>query len=173
MCAIAGLIGSISGQPLSPRALAAMMASICHCGPDGSDTYFSPAGGVALGHNRISIIDLSEAGAQPMVDPETGAVLVFNGKIYNFVEVRAKLEAKGHRFRSHCDTEVLLKALVAWGRDALHRLNGMFVFAFWQPGRRRLLLARDPLGMKPLYYWTAPGGGLAFASEIKALFHVP
>lgn len=121
-----------------------------------------------FGHRRLSILDLTPAGHQPMVEPATGAVLVFNGEIYNHVELRAQLEGLGHRFTGHSDTEVLLHALTEWGESALPRLNGMWAFAFWQPGRRRLLLARDRFGVKPFYY-CREAGGLAFASEPKAL----
>lgn len=173
MCGIGGLTGALAARAGSDDALHAMMRSMAHRGPDGTGTFVSPEHDFAFGHNRLSIIDLSDAGAQPMIDTESGAVLVFNGEIYNFQSLRLELEAQGCRFRSRCDSEVLLQALVVWGRAALERLAGMFAFVFWQPRTGRLLMARDPLGMKPLYYWPSPEGGLAFASEIKALFHTP
>ncbi|HYR10217.1 MAG TPA: asparagine synthase (glutamine-hydrolyzing), partial [Longimicrobium sp.] len=127
---------------------------------------------VVFVHRRLSILDLSQAGWQPMTTPDGRYVLVFNGEIYNFVELRRELEAAGHAFRSHSDTEVLLQAWVRWGPAAIPRLVGMFAFAVLDTVERRVVLARDPFGIKPLYY-TAWSGGLAFASEIKALLELP
>lgn len=139
---------------------------LAHRGPDDRGVIVAP--GVLLGHRRLSILDLSSAGHQPMVEPASGAVIVFNGEIYNHIELRVELEGLGHRFAGHSDTEVLLHALIEWGEQALARLNGMWAFAFWQPATQRLLLARDRFGVKPLYYRKGQDG-LAFASEPKAL----
>jgi asparagine synthase (glutamine-hydrolysing) len=123
---------------------------------------------VVLGHARLSILDLSPAGHQPMV-ADAGPVLVFNGEIFNYVELKRDLEREGHRFRTASDTEVLLRAFRAWGAACVTRLNGLFAFAIWNPAERRLFAARDRMGKKPLYY-TVSKAGLAFASEIKALW---
>ena len=141
-----------------------MMRTIAHRGPDGEGIHC--AGPVALGHRRLSIIDLSAAGAQPMT--LDGTTLVYNGESYNFVELRRELAAAGHQFVGHSDTEVALHAYAEWGPAGLTRLEGMFALALWDAPRQRLLLMRDRLGIKPLYYaWH--GGQLAFGSEIKAV----
>ena len=150
-----------------------MMAAMRHRGPDDAGTWIGADGNVALGHNRLSIIDLSSAGRQPMVNEANGDVLVFNGEIYNFLELRGELETKGFRFRSLSDTEVLLFALAAWGTACLSRIEGMYAFALWRPSENVLYLVRDPMGIKPLYYCSPHGRGLAFASEIKAFFALP
>jgi asparagine synthase (glutamine-hydrolysing) len=136
--------------------------------PDGEGLWQDSDRRVALGHRRLAILDLSEAGAQPMHDPETGNVLVFNGEIYNFRALRRDLEQAGERFRSESDTEVLLALYRRDGAAMLPRLRGMFAFALWDAGRRGLLLARDPLGIKPLY-WSEQGGTFRCASQVKAL----
>jgi asparagine synthase (glutamine-hydrolysing) len=164
MCGILGWFGRHGVEDVGR--FDAALNLLAHRGPDDRGVYSAP--GVLLGHRRLAILDLSPAGHQPMVEPGSGAIIVFNGEIYNHVELRAKLEALGHRFAGHSDTEVLLHALIEWGEQALPRLNGMWAFAFWQPATRRLLLARDRFGVKPLYYRNGPGG-LAFASEPKAL----
>ena len=168
MCGIAGWSAS-PGRGLSPEALGAMGRALAHRGPDGRGEWLDAARGVAFGHRRLSIIDLSEASAQPMVD-DSGAVLSFNGELYNFRELRAELESLGHSFRSTGDVEVVLKALVAWGRAALPRFSGMFAFAYLAPGGERILLARDPLGIKPLLLAPIPEGRIVlFASELRSL----
>jgi asparagine synthase (glutamine-hydrolysing) len=164
MCGILGWLGQ-HGLDDAER-FGEALDTIAHRGPDGRGLFAAP--GVLLGHRRLSILDLTSAGHQPMVETESGAVIVFNGEIYNHVELRAELENLGHRFIGHSDTEVLLHALVEWGEQALPRLNGMWAFAFWQPARHSLLLARDRFGVKPLYFRQGPEG-LAFASEPKAL----
>jgi asparagine synthase (glutamine-hydrolysing) len=154
-----------------------MNDAIVHRGPDASGTWVSVKDscgwGALLAHRRLSILDLSPAGAQPMVDPVTGHVVVFNGEIYNFLELRRRLEAEGQEFQSTGDTAVMLRALGLHGAEAVSWLRGMFAFACWNPKERRLLLARDPLGIKPLYLVRPadPGAGwsLAFASELRAL----
>jgi asparagine synthase (glutamine-hydrolysing) len=150
-----------------------MLATIGHRGPDDTGIFLDREAGVAFGHNRLSIIDLSPGGHQPMVNPRTGEVLLFNGEIFNFREVRKALEGEGMRFESQSDTEVLLLAFERWGVECLRRIKGMYAFAVWRPGDRQLFLGRDPLGIKPLYYWLAPDrGGVIFASEIKAFLAV-
>src|SRR5690606_34687086 len=122
----------------------------------------------AYGHRRLKIMDLSDAAQQPMFDPQLGLGIVFNGAVYNHPELRRELEGLGYRFYSHGDTEVLLKAYHAWGADFVRRLNGMFAFAIWERDSGRVLLGRDRLGIKPLYYSELPGG-LRFASAVPAL----
>lgn len=164
MCGILGWFGRHGVDDV--ERFGAALDLLSHRGPDDRGVFVAP--GVLLGHRRLSILDLSPAGHQPMVEPASGAVIVFNGEIYNHVELRAELEGLGHRFAGHSDTEVLLHALIEWGEGALSRLNGMWAFAFWQPAKQRLLLARDRFGVKPLYYRDGEAG-LAFASEAKAL----
>ena len=169
MCGIAGIIGS--GDDVIREAVGRMNASQVHRGPDGEGAVVVPFGAgqwVGLGHRRLSIIDLSPTGAQPMVNPETQDVLTYNGEIYNFRELRRQLESEGARFRGRSDSEALLHALSRWGTDALEKLEGMYAFAFLDRRRNELILARDPLGIKPLYY-TCQGGRLVFASEVRAI----
>ncbi|HKR31245.1 MAG TPA: asparagine synthase (glutamine-hydrolyzing), partial [Terriglobales bacterium] len=148
-----------------------MSDAILHRGPDDEGEYYDAAKGVGLAHRRLSILDLSPTGHQPMISEDGAVVLVFNGEIYNFRELRMELEARGHRFRGHSDTEVLLALYMAKGEDLLPHLDGIFAFALWDARQRTLLLARDGLGVKPLYY--AEGkSGLVFASELKALLRV-
>ena len=175
MCGIAGIVGRVNEA--NGAALRRMSAAMTHRGPDAQGFWSSQPDargfGVLLGHRRLAILDLSEAGTQPMVDPTTGDVIVFNGEIYNYVALRERLEAAGQQFLSTGDTAVMLRALSMHGRDAVRQLRGMFAFAFWDGARRELLLARDPLGIKPLYITrnSDPAGdwSLAFASEVRAL----
>ena len=175
MCGIAGIIGRLD-EP-NRAALARMSAAIVHRGPDGSGTWSSEPDdrgwGALLAHRRLAILDLSPAGAQPMVDPVTGHVIAFNGEIYNFHDLRRRLVAEGQDFQSTGDTAVMLRALGLHGPDAVSWLRGMFAFACWDPKRRRLLLARDHLGIKPLYLARSSdpnsGWSVAFASELRAL----
>ncbi len=175
MCGIAGLIGRVSTPNLD--ALARMNAAMAHRGPDGSGTWHSPPDargwGVMLGHRRLSILDLSPAGAQPMVDEETGDVVVLNGEIFNYVELRRRLVSAGHRFTSSGDTAVLLRALGTDGLRAIPSFRGMFAFGFWNSTERTLALARDPLGIKPLYVARNPDPdgtwAILFASEVRAI----
>jgi asparagine synthase (glutamine-hydrolysing) len=164
MCGLAGILrldGGLADQAL----LRSMTDAIAHRGPDG-DGFFSD-GPVALGHRRLAIIDLV-TGDQPMIGDGGLAAVVFNGEIYNFKELRGELRARGATFRTTSDTEVVLRAYEAWGVECLSRLRGMFAFAIWDRSRRRLFLARDRVGVKPLVYaWD--GKRLLFASEIKAL----
>jgi asparagine synthase (glutamine-hydrolysing) len=163
MCGIAGFSGLFDSESL---VVAGRLQS--HRGPDDSGQYFDAAAGIGLGHVRLSIQDLSPLGHQPMISEDGAVVLVYNGEIYNFRELRTELEAKGHRFRGHSDTEVLLHLYLARGEAMLAMLNGIFSFAFWDRRDRSLFVARDALGVKPLYY-AETAAGFAFASEIKAL----
>ena len=150
-----------------------MAGTLDHRGPDDAGRWVDAAAGVALGHRRLSIIDLSAAGHQPMTSACGRFVITYNGEIYNYRELRQILEPRGHRFRGHSDTEVLLAAIAEWGiEETLPRLHGMFAFAFWDRSARRLILARDRVGKKPLYYgWC--GETFLFASELKALHRHP
>lgn len=165
MCGIAGEI-RFDNQIADLSALAAMTDRQQARGPDSFGLIATPDR--AFGHRRLKIMDLSDAAAQPMVDPALGLGIVFNGAIYNHVELRRELEGLGYAFYSHGDTEVLLKAYHAWGADFVSRLNGMFAFALWERDTGRVLLGRDRLGIKPLYYAEIPGG-LRFASTLPAL----
>ncbi len=167
MCGIAGIIGpgSVRDQELVRR----MTDTLAHRGPDDSGVWTDADAGVGLGQRRLSIIDLSPEGHQPMISAGGRFVCVFNGEIYNFEDLRKELEARGQRFRGHSDTEVLLAACEEWGVDAsVRRLNGMFAVALWDRRDRNLYLVRDRLGKKPLYFgWVA--GAIAFGSELRAL----
>ena len=166
MCGIAGWI---SGDGISPdrETLTRMTRALAHRGPDAEGIFV--AGPAGLGHRRLSIVDLSTTNNQPMRDHTGRHVLVFNGEIYNFAEIRRDLEALGCTFTTQGDTEVLLEALKTWGTDALQRCIGMFAFALWDTQRGELLLGRDRLGKKPLFYAHLPCGGIAFASEPQSL----
>lgn len=165
MCGIVGLV-NLDRCPVSPAVLRRMTDSIAHRGPDGEGHWID--GGVGLGHRRLAIIDLSPAGHQPMISADHRYILSYNGEIYNFRELRVELEAKGYWFRSHTDSEVLLYAFAEWGVGALNRLNGMFAFAIYDRRDKRLTLARDRYGIKPLY-WFRCAKSFGFASEQKAL----
>ncbi len=169
MCGITGIVNR-TGEPVSSAILRRMTAELLHRGPD-SEGYFTD-GAVGLGHRRLSIIDLSAAGNQPMATPDGRYVLSYNGEIYNFRELRRELETLGYRFRSRTDSEVLLYALAAWGEKAILRLNGIFAFALFDRTAGELLLVRDRFGVKPLYYCELDGAFI-FASEIKALLAHP
>jgi asparagine synthase (glutamine-hydrolysing) len=163
MCGIAGFVSSNSAG----RDISNMVAALARRGPDGEGIETWP--GVALGHRRLAIIDISDAGRQPMLSDDGRVGVVFNGCIYNFLDLRKDLETRGHRFRSRCDTEVLVRGYQQWGIDELaHRLRGMYAFGIWDQDRRTLYLVRDRLGVKPLLY-AESSGGLAFASTLSAL----
>jgi asparagine synthase (glutamine-hydrolysing) len=167
-----GIVGFLSDGRLEQTRAAVrdMMAASRHRGPDASGSVEIPlaASNLVLGHARLSIIDLSDGSRQPMQDAESGSWLLFNGEIYNFHQLRAELESLGTKFATTGDSEVLLKTLVQWGEAALNKVEGMFAFAFWDGRGRTLMLARDRLGIKPLYYYSGPRG-FAFASEVKVL----
>ncbi len=167
MCGIVGFVGSPD-----PAGLAAMTQALAHRGPDGSGCYIDPVLGVHLGHRRLAIIDVAD-GAQPMWNEDEQIAAVFNGEIYNHLELRAELEGLGHRFRTdHSDTEVLVHGYEQWGEALPARLNGMFAFAIFDRPRKRLFLARDRFGEKPLYY-AHRGRRFTFASELSALARQP
>ena len=165
MCGICGDI-SFDTSPVSLTVVQEMMTKMIPRGPDAAGSYMQ--GSVALGHRRLKIIDLSVRAQQPMIDPELGLAIVFNGCIYNYPELRALLKGMGYRFFSHGDTEVILKAWHAWGPDCVQRFNGMFAFALHERDSGRLILARDRLGIKPLYL-SERQGRLRFASSLPAL----
>lgn len=175
MCGIAGIFELGAARPAVDLAAAArrMADTLAHRGPDGGDAWAEPESGIALGHRRLSIIDLSETGAQPMHSADGRYVIVYNGEVYNFQELRVELEGRGHRFRGHSDTEVMLAACVEWGPErAVARFTGMFAFALFDRQSRTLRLVRDRIGVKPLY-WTVAEGTLLFGSELRALMAHP
>jgi len=175
MCGLAGLwlpTPRLHGDALAALA-ASMGAALRHRGPDDAGTWCDAQAGIALAHQRLSILDLSPLGHQPMASSDGRYQLAYNGEIYNFAQLRAALSALGHRFRGHSDTEVLLAAIVEWGlEEALGRCNGMFAIALWDSRTHSLSLARDRVGKKPLYYGWA-GDTLVFGSELKALWRHP
>lgn len=165
MCGIAGFTHFFHNN-YNQQQLLTMGNAIAHRGPDAHGEYLND--NIGLSHRRLSILDLSEAGNQPMYADNNQLVIVFNGEIYNFLELRAELEAKGYSFNTHTDTEVILKLYQDQGQDFIHRINGMFALAIWDNKQQSLLLARDRIGKKPLYYYPN-NGDIAFASELKAL----
>ncbi|MBI4596956.1 MAG: asparagine synthase (glutamine-hydrolyzing) [Candidatus Omnitrophica bacterium] len=173
MCGIAGVV-HFDGRPVASDVLQGMVAALRHRGPEGEGIQSLATGSlrIGLGHARLKIIDLSDAAAQPMGNDDGSIWLVFNGEIYNFRELRASLEQRGHRFRTSSDTEVLLKLYEADGDACVQQLEGMFAFAMWDSRKGQLLLARDRAGKKPLFYRATPTM-IAFASEMKALFQHP
>jgi asparagine synthase (glutamine-hydrolysing) len=169
MCGICGEL-RLDGQLPELKYLNSMMAKLEKRGPDHAGSFSD--GGLMFGHRRLAIIDLSYKSSQPMVDAESGLALVFNGTIYNHPELRAQLKAKGHHFFSEGDTEVILKAYAEWGEDAPKHLHGMFAFAIWDMRKKTLFVARDRMGIKPLYY-AADGKRFRFASNTQALLTTP
>jgi asparagine synthase (glutamine-hydrolysing) len=169
-----GIFGSVTRTPFREDEIRFANNAVRHRGPDdgGFDRFESGSWCIAMGNRRLSIIDLSMRGHQPMTDKSSESRIVYNGETYNFHDVRKQLEDCGHKFLSDTDTEVVLKSYVEWGPECLKRLNGMFAFAVWDERRKSLFIARDRLGVKPLYY-TRIGDGLAFASEIKSLLWLP
>lgn len=173
MCGILGIYQfDDAPEPVAADLLARMRDTLRHRGPDDADLWINPARRLGLAHRRLSIIDLSPDGRQPMANEDGTVRITFNGEIYNFQKLRQELEARRHRFRSHSDTEVILHLYEDHGSDCLHRLDGMFAFGLWDEERQLLFLARDRLGVKPLYY-TRQRGMFLFASEIKALLAHP
>ena len=169
MCGIAGIF-NLNGKPVSPVILREMTDAIAHRGPDGEGFYTDSF--LGLGHRRLAIIDLSPAGHQPMMTKEKNHVIIYNGEVYNFQELRLELEAHGHEFTSRTDSEVVLHAYAEWGENALDRFNGMFAFAIWDRTKQELFLARDRFGIKPLYY-TLNDSTFIFGSEVKAILQHP
>jgi asparagine synthase (glutamine-hydrolysing) len=168
MCGIAGILSLSGGPPVDRRELETITASMQHRGPDGSGIWIAPDGKIGLGHRRLAFLDLTDAGAQPMASASSGLQVTFNGEIYNYPELRASLEARGIKFRSHCDTEVLLHLYELYGDRLVDHLRGMFAFAIWDSRQQRLFLAKDPFGIKPLY-WSFHSNTFRFASEVRAL----
>ncbi len=168
MCGICGIFDR-SGKTINRATLERMNTVIKHRGPDG-EGYFVD-GEIGLGHRRLSIIDV-EGGAQPIYNEDGTVQIVFNGEIYNFVELHKELETDGHRFKTRSDTEVIIHAYEKWGADCVNHFNGMFAFAIWDKRKKELFMARDHLGIKPLYH-ALVGDRLVFASEVKALLQVP
>jgi asparagine synthase (glutamine-hydrolysing) len=169
MCGIVGVC-NLNGEPVASGLVDRLATLIAHRGPDGEGVYVD--GAVGLGHRRLAIIDLSTAGSQPMANETGDVVLDYNGEIYNFQRLRVELESLGHLFHSHTDSEVVVHAYEEWGNACVDHFDGMFAFAIWDRNRRRLFLARDRFGVKPLY-WYLRNGLFVFASEIKAILAHP
>ena len=182
MCGILGF-AAIAGKPCASSVFDGGVELLAHRGPDAEGIVGWDAGGacrrgrnsgcdftLALGHRRLAIFDLSAAGLQPMTSPQ-GNWIVYNGEVYNYLEVRAELEKLGHVFVSHSDTEVILAAYAEWGEDCVRRFNGMWAFAIYDPRKNGFFWSRDRLGVKPFYY-AERAGAVCFASEVHAIFHV-
>ncbi|MEX0299499.1 MAG: XrtA/PEP-CTERM system amidotransferase [Kordiimonas sp.] len=169
MCGIAGIMMAHGGV-LEQSALQRMTNVIAHRGPDGEDFYFGQS--VGLGHRRLSIIDI-EGGVQPMHSADRKVILTYNGEVYNFQNLRRELEALGHQFITNSDTEVVLHSYLEWGKECVSRLRGMFAFAIWDIRSNELFLARDRLGIKPLYYSVLEDGSFIFGSELKSILSHP
>lgn len=169
MCGIAGFAGLDQRAPLDARLIAPMLQALAHRGPDGEGVFATPR--AVLGHRRLAVVDLA-AGGQPMQGLHSGTVVVLNGEIYNHVDLARELAAKGHRLRTRSDSEVLAQAYDAWGLGFVERLDGMFAFALWDERLGRLILVRDRMGEKPLY-WASAGGALIFSSELTSLLAHP
>jgi asparagine synthase (glutamine-hydrolysing) len=173
LCGICGIFNySNTHSVLSEEVLIRMRDAMIHRGPDDAGVYLSPDRTLGLGHRRLSIIDLSHSGKQPMSNEDGTVWIVFNGEIYNHEKLRRSLEASGHRYRSHTDTETIIHLYEEKGLDCVHDIEGMFAFAIWDSHKRQLFFARDRIGKKPLYY-TMQNGALIFASEIKAILQHP
>src|SRR2546425_181220 len=174
MCGICGFL-HVEGDPVDASLGARMTELLRHRGPEGEghlEVPGQPPPSVYLGHRRLKIIDLSEAARQPLANEDGTVWVTFNGEIYNFLGLREELERRGHRFRSHSDTETIVHAYEEFGDDCIARLDGMFALAIWDGRQRRLLLARDRSGKKPLFH-AFDGRSFAFGSEIKALLACP
>src|SRR5438874_6113658 len=165
MCGICGQFNFVRNEPVEPEIVRRMADSIAHRGPDDEGYFFS--GRLGLGFRRLSIIDLA-GGHQPMSDAEETVWVILNGEIYNFKELRAELEQRGHHFRTRSDTEVIVHGYNEWGTEVFDHLNGMFGVAIWDVKKRRLIVARDAMGIKPVYYRIADGQ-LTFGSEIRPI----
>jgi asparagine synthase (glutamine-hydrolysing) len=171
MCGIAGFWKQYADKNTDwlDEIVSTMANTLIHRGPDDSGTWIDPDAGIAFGHRRLAIIDVSKAGHQPMISADGRFIITYNGEIYNFQKLRQQLEKKGHRFRGHSDTEVMLASFVHWGVEScVKKFNGMFAFALWDRQNRQLWLARDRIGEKPLYYGVQ-NGTFFFASELKAI----
>jgi asparagine synthase (glutamine-hydrolysing) len=172
MCGVCGIFRFNDHFQASEEVVVAMRETLAHRGPDDRGAWRSPDGRVALGHRRLSIVDLSPAGHQPMSNESGDVWIVYNGEVYNHEELRRELEASGHTYRSRTDTETVLHLYEEIGARCVERLDGMFAFAIWDGRRRELFMARDRIGVKPLYYRLTPEG-LLFASEVRAILEHP
>lgn len=172
MCGICGIFDPGGNKQIDEQIINSMADAMVHRGPDDHGSYLNSAQGIGLGFRRLSIIDLSRAGHQPMSNEDGTVWVVFNGEIYNHRELRQELEAKGHKYVSKADSESLIHGYEEWGGDVVKRLRGMFAFAVWDEKKRALFMARDRIGIKPLYYTYSPGQ-FVFASEIKAILRLP
>lgn len=170
MCGIVGLFDARGHKPISESLLEQMNSTQYHRGPDGAGVHIEP--GVGLGHRRLSIIDIA-SGHQPLFNEDNSVVVTYNGEIYNFIELMEELKNCGHTFKTRCDTEVIVHAWEEWGERCVDRFRGMFAFAIWDRNRQQLFLARDRLGIKPLFYTLLDDGCVAFSSELKALKCLP
>jgi asparagine synthase (glutamine-hydrolysing) len=168
MCGIAGILRFVDYK-IERSIIQKMSNCLNHRGPDDEGIFCE--GNIALGHRRLSIIDLSSAGHQPMFSEDGRYVIVFNGEIYNFQEIKAKLLALRHKFFSHSDTEVVLRSFIEWGEESFSMFNGMFAFAIWDKIKKELFIVRDRFGIKPLYYLNS-AQQFSFASEMKAILTV-
>ena len=166
MCGIVGLFDTRGKREFDRRLLGRMNQVQAHRGPDEGELYIEP--GIGLGHRRLSIMDVS-SGQQPLFNEDGSIVVIFNGEIYNFEDLARELAGLGHVFRTHCDTEVIVHAWEEWGEDCVDRFRGMFAFGLWDRNQELLFLARDRLGVKPLYYAELADGMFLFASELKGL----
>jgi len=166
MCGIAGIVDLEGGRPPESALIRRMAAALRHRGPDEFGIYLGARAG--LGHARLSIIDL-QTGQQPLANEDGSLWIVYNGELFNYIELREELQALGHTFRTSSDTEVIVHAYEQWGEEMLRRFNGQFAIALWDANSRRLFLARDRLGIRPLYY-AMQNGRFYFASEVKAIF---
>jgi asparagine synthase (glutamine-hydrolysing) len=172
VCGICGIVGFSDGFTVDEPTVVRMRDTLVHRGPDDAGAIVRPRERVALGHRRLSIVDLSAAGRQPMCNEDGTVWIVYNGEVYNHEALRGQLEAKGHRYRSHTDSETILHLYEEEGERCVEQLDGMFAFAIWDSRRRELFLARDRIGVKPLYY-AELAGGLLFGSELKAILAHP
>ena len=171
MCGITGIFDTRGKRPIDRKLLARMTEALYHRGPDDGGYHFAP--GTGLGHRRLSIIDLSPLGHQPLFNEDGTVCVTFNGEIYNFLELFERLNAFGHKFRSRCDTEVIVHAWEEWGEDCVQHFQGMYAFAVWDEPKQTLFVARDRFGEKPLYYALLDDGQFLFGSELKALLVHP
>ncbi|MBN8692484.1 MAG: asparagine synthase (glutamine-hydrolyzing) [Bacteroidetes bacterium] len=171
MCGIAGIV-HLNSEQVRPDKLRSFTDSIFHRGPDGSGYELVENGLVGFGHRRLSILDLTEAGKQPMYSSDKKLLITYNGEVYNFLEIKKELEGLGNNFNTKTDTEVILKAYQQWGMDCLNRFNGMFAIAIWDFQKKSLKLVRDRFGVKPLYFLFVPDSIFAFASETIAFKHL-
>jgi asparagine synthase (glutamine-hydrolysing) len=168
MCGITGVYHFNNNKKTSKEIVDQMRDSLSHRGPDGKGTYVSENQKVGFGHRRLSILDLTEAGAQPMSDKDKNIYITYNGEIYNFQEIKSDLEKKGYKFQSKTDTEVIINSYKEWGVDCVKKFNGMFAFAIWDKKSNQLFVARDHIGIKPFYY-SINNGSFIFGSEIKSI----